>query len=95
MQPADLQLYHKSAEKRGRLSTGQTPDTPAKAETKLDITKASDLKKGAEADGAESPLLELSEDEDLLADTDASVEITPAIRIKVCFGRQQLSGVAC
>lgn len=83
LQPADLQLYHKSTEKRGRVAVSQTPETPAKAETKADTTRNLDLKEAAEADRPESPLLELSDGEELFADADASIEIAQATRIKV------------
>ena len=83
MQPADLQLYHKSTEKRGRISIGQTPKTPAKAESKADLTKILDLQEDTEAERPESPLLELSDGEDLFADTDSSIEVPEATRIKV------------
>lgn len=82
-EPADLQLYHKSTEKRGRAAISQTPDTPAKAETKADTAKNLGLKQAKEADRPESPLLELSDGEELFADTDASIEIAQATRIKV------------
>ena len=98
LQPADLQLYHKSTEKRGRAAISQTPDTPAKAETKADTAKNLGLKQAKEADRPESPLLELSDGEELFADTDASIEIAQATRIKVRLHarhRQEMSGVIC
>lgn len=98
MQPADLQLYHKSAEKRGRVSIGQTPKTPAKAESKADLTKNLHLRQAAEAERPESPLLELSDGEELFADTDSSTEIPEATRIKVsskAHCRQALLGLMC
>ena len=86
LQPADLQLYHschKSTEKRRRLSIGQTPITPAKAETKAD--NARHLESRQAVDRPESPVLELSEGEDLFEDMDSNFELTSSTRIKVWF----------
>lgn len=81
MQPADLQLYRRSAEKRGRVAIGHTPETPAKAESKADINQNINL--AVDADRPESPLLELSDGDELFVETDSSTEISSATRIKV------------
>lgn len=78
-QPADLQLYHQSTEKRRRLSIGQTPITPAKAENKSDISRNLDAEGAAEAYQPESPFLELSEGED----TESNIDLSLGTRIKV------------
>lgn len=78
MQPADLQLYHQSTEKRRRLSIGQTPITPAKAENKSDISRNLDAEGAAEAYQPESPFLELSEGED----TESNIDLSLGTRIK-------------
>ena len=83
MQPADLQLSNNLLDKRGRFAIGQTPETPAKAETKADVNQTLDPEQPAEAGRPESPVLELSDGEEVFAETDSSIEITPATRIKV------------
>ncbi|KAL3144345.1 hypothetical protein ABBQ32_004102 [Trebouxia sp. C0010 RCD-2024] len=79
MQPAYLRLYHQSTEKRRRLSMGQTPITPAKAESQPDTSKSVHAKQSAEVYRPESPFLELSEGED----TESNIELLPGTRIKV------------
>ncbi|KAL3154746.1 hypothetical protein ABBQ38_011292 [Trebouxia sp. C0009 RCD-2024] len=78
-EPADLWLYHQSTEKRRRLSMGQTPITPAKAENKPEPSKSAHARQSAEAYRPESPSLELSEGED----TESNIELLPGTRIKV------------
>lgn len=90
MQPADLWLYHQSTEKRRRLSMGQTPITPAKAENKPEPSKSAHARQSAEAYRPESPSLELSEGED----TESNIELLPGTRIKVGFQALQQTGAS-
>ena len=70
MQPADLQEYDRSAQKRRRLSFSQIPVTPVKAES---IKLTDDLR-------PDSPTLDLyGVGEDFVAD----VELQPTTEIKV------------
>ncbi len=73
VQPADLQEYSRSAQKRRRLSFGQSPVTPAKAENNPGAPAHSDHR-------PESPTLDLCHDGE---NFEADFELRPSTEIKV------------
>ena len=85
LQPADLQLYLFSAEKRQRVSKTQSPTTPAKGESRVAALavagRTEPLEDTSEA-SLQSPVLELSDGE---ADEETSAELSQEVRIKVKF----------
>ncbi|KAL0042538.1 hypothetical protein WJX79_002840 [Trebouxia sp. C0005] len=72
-QPADLQEYSRSSQKRRRLSFGHSPLTPAKAEEKLSPTEPVKHR-------ADSPTLSLHSDEEEL---EADIHLPPRTEMKV------------
>ena len=69
-----------SADKRRRLPSGQSPTTPAKADSKMEPAEAADQGQTANLDRPESPILELSDGE---ADVEPDIGLSPNTRIQV------------